>query len=279
MFWPLVEGDERYLKEIVSPLAQAWALRPLGQPVRRIETLERKDSSSGINLQIVGDGDSAALHNTLLGVRSSIAPNQAIRLTLPWVEESVCRQVVEWVSRYDFQGEVEILPAHAAQAAAFHLRPQEDSVAWVAFKAGFIPPHGGWLADIASQLQQAPQTALIGLAPHVLHGQPFTGPLSADELRSLQKDDALVAVAASSDLLGGVAISAPACCTLGGAWVEWLIEVLEKGGQVLHHTSIDLWDTGPYSGATRFSVAADAMSLSKRAGVSQYTGDRSRNVN
>lgn len=276
-FWPLAGGDERYLKEIASPLAQAWAQRPLTQPVRRIGPSAPKDDASGIDLQIVGEANLARLHNTLLGVKSSIAPNQPIRVTLPWAEdpEGACRQATEWVSRYGFQGTVEMLPAHATEAAAFHIRPQQSSMASVALKAGFIPPREGWLAEIVSHLRQAPQTALIGLAPSYLQGRPFADAVSADDLPSLLNENAIVAIAASNDLIGRTPISSPACCTSSGAWVEWLIEILRQRGHVLRHTSLDLWDTDPSPMPAGFAIAVDAASLSKQIGVSEYASDRS----
>lgn len=271
-FWPLADADESYLAEIASPLAQAWAQRPLMQPVRRMGSSWRSEVTSGIDLQIFGEANLAWLHNTLLGVKSSITPDQPIRVTLPWIDdpEVACHQTTEWISRYGFQGLVEMLPAHATEAAAFRVRPQQPSIASVALKAGFIPPRDGWLAEVASHLRQAPRTALIGLAPKCRQRGSAAAEISADELRSLLNDDAIVAIAASGDLLSGTPIHSPVCHTLAGAWGEWLMEILRQGGCVFRHPCLDLWDTDSSRRSRRFDIAVDLMSLSQGTGVAEY---------
>ncbi|PVE26428.1 hypothetical protein DC522_01300 [Microvirga sp. KLBC 81] len=271
-FWPLADGDERFLAEIASPLARAWARRPIMQPVRRMGLSSRSENPPSIDLQIAAEASLTRLHNTLWGVRSSIASDQPIRVTLPWTDdpEGTCRQAKEWISRYGFQGSVEMLPAHATEAAALHLRPQQPSIALVALKAGFIPPRDGWLAEVANHLRQAPRTALIGLAPNRRQRGLGVAEISADDLCSLLNDDAIVAVAVSSDLIGCSPMRSLVCCTLAGAWVEWLIGILGQGGRVHHHAGLELWDTDPSHRSRGFGIAVDLMSLSQEAGMAEY---------
>jgi hypothetical protein len=262
-FWPVADRDERYLTQVAVPLAQAWVQRPSHEPAKVISVPRQSRSAAAIDLQIIAAPQLDLLHGTLIAVRSSIPLSHPVRVTLLASHhgEEACSKVSSWATQYGFKSQIEVIPAGAPAAMAAHLRSLGSSHAFVAVRAGFIPPQAGWLDEIAQQITQSPESLFIGVAPNRRPGSWSSDEVSLETLLDLLAHDAIVAVAGSADGLQRILVERPVCHTAEGRWVEWLAAGLRQGIRIAAFPGLAFWEIEPSASRDEFGGRIDEISL------------------
>lgn len=113
--------------------------------------------------------------------------------------------------------------------------------------------------------------ALIGISPNYPQSDRICSEIFVDDLLNLLAGDAVVAVAASADLLNSTSIHSPVCCSIIGAWVEWLVEVLGRGGKVTIHSALNFINTDPSQKLDEFSLKIDEINLFQKLYATKYS--------
>jgi hypothetical protein len=262
-FWPFADRDEHYLRQVAVPLAQAWVQRPSQEPAKVISVPRQSRSAAAIDLQIIAAPQLDLLHGTLIAVRSSIPLSHPVRVTLLASHhgEEACSKVSSWATQYGFKSQIEVIPAGAPAAMAAHPRSLGSSHAFVAARAGFIPPQAGWLDEIAQQITQSPESLFIGVAPNRRPGHWLSDEVTLETLLDLLAQDAIVAVGGSTDQLQRILIERPVCHTAEGRWVEWLAEGLRQGARITALPGLAFWEMEPSASRDEFGARIDEISL------------------
>jgi hypothetical protein len=271
-FWPLSDKDEHYLAEVGAAFTSAWAQGPVKEEARTIRLAVRRNTSPIVDLQIVAGTELEALHGTLIGMKASVPRGQAIRVTLPPGThiEATCSKIIDWARRYELDGELQILPAHAPPSAAASLRPRPSAEIAIAIRAGFMPPGAGWLDEIVEQIAQSPDTFLLGIAPSRVPARIALDKLDSETLLDLLAHDAIVAMAAPASLIGRIAIERPVCHTLAGSWMERIIEGLSQGAKIIPHAALGFLEIDESWDRDRFGIRTDEIALSRKVGATEH---------
>jgi hypothetical protein len=270
-FWPVADRDERYLTQVAVPLAQAWVQRPSHEPAKVISVPRQSRSAAAIDLQIIAAPQLDLLHGTLIAVRSSIPLNHPVRVTLSAIHygEEACSKVSGWATQYGFKAQIEVIPAGAPAALAAHPRSHGSSQAFVAVRAGFVPPQAGWLDEIAQQITQSPESLFIGVAPNRRPCFWSSDEVSLETLLDLLAHDAIAAVAGSADGLQRIVVDRPVCHTAEGRWVESLAEGLRQGTRITAFPGLAFWEIEPSARRDEFGARVDEISLLQKLAATE----------
>jgi hypothetical protein len=262
-FWPFADRDEHYLTQVAVPLAQAWVERPSDEPAKVISVPRQSHSAAAIDLQIIAAPRLDLLHGTLIAVRASIPLSHPVRVTLSGRHhgEEACSKVSGWATQYGFKAQIGVIPAGAPAAMAAHPRTHGSSRAFVAVRAGFVPPQAGWLDEIAQQITQSPESLFIGVAPNRRPGSWLSDEVCLETLLDLMAHDAIVAVASSADALQRIVLDRPVCHTAEGRWVEFLAEGLRQGIRITAVPGLAFWEMEPSASRDEFGARIDEISL------------------
>ncbi|WP_157934198.1 hypothetical protein [Microvirga ossetica] len=262
-FWPFADRDEHYLTQVAAPLAQAWVQRPSHEPAKVISVPRPSRNAEAIDLQIIAAPQLDLLHGTLIAVRSSIPLSHPVRVTLSAShhDEKACSKVSGWATQYGFKAQIEVIPAGAPAAMTAHPRSPGSSQAFVAVRAGFVPPQAGWLGEIAQQITQLPESLFIGVAPNRRPGPWSSDEVSLETLLDLLAHDAIVAVAGSADAHRRIVLDRPVCHTAEGRWVEWLAEGRRQGIRIAAVPGLAFWEMEPAASRDEFGPRIDEISL------------------
>jgi hypothetical protein len=252
-------------------LAQAWVQRPSHELAKVISVPRQSRSAAAIDLQIIAAPQLDLLHGTLIAVRSSIPLSHPVRVTLSASHhgEEACSKVSGWATRYGFKAQIEVTPAEAPAAMAAHPRSHASAQAFVAVRAGFVPPQAGWLDEIAQQITQSPESLFIGVAPNRRPGHWLSDEVSLETLLDLLAHDSIVAVASSTDGLQRIVLDRPVCHTAEGRWVEWLSEGLRQGLGITALPGLAFWEMEPSASRDEFGARIDEISLLQTLAAAQ----------
>jgi hypothetical protein len=271
-FWPVADKDEDYLAEVGVPFARAWVQRPVKETVLATSLSGQRNSDSTVDLQVIAGAQLEPLHGTLLGLKASLPLGQALRMTLPSGPEleAAHSKLSGWAKRYELDGDLRGLPAHAPASAAADLNPRSFSRISVAIRSGFIPPRAGWLNEIVAHLDRVSDTFLVGVARNRVPSKMSLDKLDAETLLELLSHDAIVAVASSAGLMQRIVIDQPVCHTLAGSWIERIVQGLGQGMKVIPHDALGFLEIDGFCNQDIFGRRIDEIALSRKISATEH---------
>ena len=174
---PLGLVDDDFLRSLLAPLrretghnAELSGAVVFGAHAARM----RSNTGTKVSIIIVSDGESEALHRTLVAVLLTAGSTDAeisVLLTAPERSEAVAGKLGEWAALYDFRVEMKTCIGGEMQAIlmAAHACMHESIVV---IRAGDVPPGPRWLLNIANKLRQRSRTVMIDRLRAVLDSSP-----------------------------------------------------------------------------------------------------------